>query len=107
MLLVTTDSIPGASVAHTYGLVTGNTIRAKNIARDIGAGLKSVVGGELQGYTEMMTEARDEAVQRMVWQAERLGADAVVGMRLTTSTVAGSAAEIVAYGTAVKLADTQ
>jgi len=101
MHLSTLDSIDGHS-HQTLGLVRGNTIRAKDLARDIGAGLKSLVGGELRAYTDMMTEARDEATQRMVAEAANLGATAIVGVRYTTSTVVGGAAEILAYGTAVK-----
>lgn len=88
----------------SWGLATGNTIRAKDVMRDVGAGLKSLVGGELRSYTNMMVEAREESLSRMVEHAQSMGADAVVGMRMTTSTVSGGASEIVAYGTAVKLA---
>ena len=103
MILTTTEGVAGSSVVATLGLVTGNTIRAKDFARDIGAGLKSFVGGELRSYTNMMVEAREEAIGRMIEQANAMGADAVVAMRITTSTVAGGASEIVAYGTAVRL----
>lgn len=103
MLLVTTETVAGRTVTETLGLVTGNTIRAKDVARDIGAGLKSLVGGELRSYTNMMIEARQEATDRLVAEASNIGADAVIGVRMTTSTVAGGASEIVAYGTAVRL----
>lgn len=82
----------------------GNTIRAKNVGRDIAASLKNLVGGELKGYTELLTEARREATERMMAQATQLRADAVVNVRFTTSSIAGGAAELYAYGTAVKLA---
>lgn len=104
MILTTTETVAGRNVITTLGLVTGNTIRAKDAVRDIGAGLKSLVGGELRSYTTMMVEARSEATSRMVAEAQAMGADAVVAMRMTTSTVSGGASEIVAYGTAVKLA---
>ena len=103
MLLVTTETVAGRTVTETLGLVTGNTIRAKDVARDIGAGLKSLVGGELRSYTNMMIEASQEATDRLVAEASNIGADAVIGVRMTTSTVAGGASEIVAYGTAVRL----
>ncbi len=103
MIVVNTETVPGYSITEIKGLVQGNTIRAKNIGRDIGAGLKNLVGGELKGYTEMLTESRTEAVQRMLQQAEAMEADAVVNVRFMTSQVAGGAAEILAYGTAVKL----
>ncbi|MEM7275728.1 MAG: YbjQ family protein [Actinomycetota bacterium] len=103
MLLATTDTVVGRDITATLGLVTGNTIRSKDAVRDIGAGLKSLVGGELRSYTAMMVEARQEATKRMVAEATALGADAVVGVRMTTSTVSGGASELVAYGTAVTL----
>lgn len=101
MILVNIETIPGHQIVQLRGLVQGNTIRAKNIGRDIGAGLKNLVGGELKAYTELMTEARTQATQRMVDQATSLGANAVVNVRFTTSQVAGGAAELYAYGTAV------
>ncbi|MEM7324103.1 MAG: heavy metal-binding domain-containing protein [Actinomycetota bacterium] len=104
MIVTTTETVAGQNVIATLGLVTGNTIRAKDAVRDVGASLKSLVGGELRSYTTMMVEARDEATQRMVADAQAMGADAVIGMRMTTSTVAGGASEILAYGTAVRLA---
>ncbi|MEE8603348.1 YbjQ family protein [Euzebya tangerina] len=106
MILVNTETIPGQQIVALRGLVQGNTIRAKNIGRDIGAGLKNLVGGELTAYTELMTEARDEAVSRMVAQAQQLGANAIVNVRFTTSQVAGGAAELYAYGTAVTVQPT-
>lgn len=101
MLLTTTENIPGKNY-EILGIVKGNMIQTKNIGRDIGQGLKSMVGGELSTYTEMMNEARAVATKRMVDDAERLGADAVVMMRYSTSTVAAGAAEVIAYGTAVR-----
>lgn len=104
MIVVNTESVPGHDVTGLVGLVQGNTIRAKHIGRDIGAGLKNLIGGELRAYTELMTEARREAMQRMIDQAAALGANAIVNVRFTTSQVAGGAAELYAYGTAVTIA---
>jgi uncharacterized protein YbjQ (UPF0145 family) len=101
MIVVNTETVPGYAVTEVKGLVQGNTIRAKNIGRDIGAGLKNLVGGELRGYTDLLTESRREALQRMLSQADELGANAVVNVRFTTSSVAAGAAELYAYGTAV------
>lgn len=101
MLLTTTENIPGKNY-EILGIAKGNMIQTKNIGRDIGQGLKSMVGGELSTYTEMMNEARAVATKRVVDDAERLGADAVVMMRYSTSTVAAGAAEVIAYGTAVR-----
>ena len=101
MLLTTTENIPGRRY-EILGVVKGNMVQTKNIARDIGQGLKSMVGGELTTYTEMMNESRAIATKRMVEEAERMGADAIVMMRYSTSAVAAGAAEIIAYGTAVR-----
>lgn len=103
MLIVTTETVPGYAISQVFGVAQGNTIRTKNIGRDIGAGLKSIVGGELKGYTAMMSEARDEAMERLVEHAQRLGANAVVNLRFATADVVGAGAEILAYGTAVTL----
>jgi len=103
MIITTTSKIPGREISEILGVVRGNTIRAKWIGKDIMAGLRQFVGGEIKEYTEMLTEARNEAFKRMVKQAEELGADAVVNIRFGTSMVMSSAAEILAYGTAVKL----
>ena len=103
MLLVTTDTVAGKEVAEVLGLVRGSTIRSKNIGKDIGAGLKGLVGGELNGYTDMLNEARQIAIGRMVEDAEAKGANAIVGMRLTSAAVMQGAAEVLAYGTAVIL----
>jgi uncharacterized protein YbjQ (UPF0145 family) len=104
MIVVNTETVPGYTITEIKGLVQGNTIRAKNIGRDIGAGLKNLVGGELKGYTDLLTEARREALARMLSQANELGANAVVNVRFTTSAVAAGAAELYAYGTAVVVA---
>ena len=101
MIIVNTETVPGYPVREVRGLVQGNTIRAKHFGRDFMAGLKNLVGGELKGYTELMTEARREAMERMIRQAEQLGANAIVNARFTTSAVAQGAAELYAYGTAV------
>lgn len=103
-MLTTTENI-GSRKYEILGLVTGNMIQSKNIGKDIGQGLKSVVGGELKWYTEMMAESRAKATQRMIEEAENLQADAVVCVRYATSAVMAGAAEIVCYGTAVKFTD--
>lgn len=103
MILVTTDFVEGKKIAQTLGIAKGNTIRAKWFGKDIAAGLRQIVGGELKEYTEMLTEARQEATERMVQEAEQMGADAIINVRFTTSQVMASAAEILVYGTAVKL----
>ncbi len=103
MILTTSDAIEGSKITKTLGIVKGNTIRAKHIGKDFVAGLRNIVGGEIKEYTEMLDESREEAVRRMVEDADKLGADAVVTVRFTTSTVIGGAAELLAYGTAVKL----
>ncbi|MCH7781716.1 YbjQ family protein [candidate division KSB1 bacterium] len=103
MLLVTTPDVIGKEIYQTLGLVRGNTIRAKNVFRDIGAGLKSIVGGELKDYTKMMTDSREQAVERMTENAEELGANAIVNVRFASSDIMSTASEILAYGTAVKL----
>ena len=103
MDLSNTESIPGRTIVQFFGVVSGSTVRAKNIGRDFLAGLKNIVGGELTGYTELLGEAREEALQRMRQQAESLGANAVVNVRFATSAVAQGAAELFAYGTAVRI----
>jgi uncharacterized protein YbjQ (UPF0145 family) len=103
MIVVNTDFVPGREILEVVGLVRGNTIRAKHVGKDIMAGLRNIVGGELTEYSEMISEAREEAMNRMINEAEKLGADAVINLRLTTSQVAAGAAEILAYGTAVML----
>lgn len=103
MLITTTHKIKNREIAKTLGLVKGNTIRAKHIGKDILAGLRTLVGGEIKEYVEAMNEAREQSLERMVKEAEALGADAIVGTRFTTSQVIGGAAELLVYGTAVKL----
>lgn len=104
LVLSNLETVPGRQIVEHYGLVSGSTVRAKHVGRDIAASLKNLVGGELRGYTELLQEARKEATDRMVAQARALGANAVVNVRYSTSSVAQGAAEIYAYGTAVKLA---
>ena len=101
MLIVTTDTIADKKIVQVLGLVKGSTVRSKKIGKDIGAGLKGLVGGELGSYTEMLTEARQIAIGRMVEEAEAMGANAIVALRLQSSAVMQGAAEMVAYGTAV------
>lgn len=105
MILVTTETVPGRQIERSLGLVRGNTVRAKHIGRDILAALRNLVGGEISEYSEMMMEARNEAINRMIEQAEAQGADAVVGTRLTTAHISGASAELLAYGTAVRLSE--
>jgi len=104
MIIVTTGQIEGKRITETLGLVRGSTIRARHMGHDIMAGLRNVVGGEVKDYTVMLAQAREEALQRMVEQAEKMGANAVVGTRFATSMVMSGAAEMLAYGTAVKVA---
>lgn len=104
MIVVNTETIPGYDIVAVKGLVQGNTIRAKHLGRDITASLKNLVGGELTQYTELLTESRRQAVERMIQQAQELGADAIVNVRFTTSSIAAGAAELYAYGTAVTTA---
>jgi uncharacterized protein YbjQ (UPF0145 family) len=102
MLITNTDFVPGKEIKSVLGIALGNTIRAKHLGKDLFAGLKQIVGGELKGYTEMLTEAREQATNRMIAEAEKLGADAVINVRFTTSAIMQGASEILAYGTAVK-----
>lgn len=101
MIVTTTGTLPGRRIVRTLGLVRGNTIRARHIGRDIGATLRSMAGGEVKEYTKMLAEAREQAIDRMTDEAERLGANAVVEVRFSTSMVMTGAAEILCYGTAV------
>lgn len=103
MIIVNTDFIPGREIHSALGIVRGSTIRAKHLGKDILAGLRTLFGGEIKEYTEMLLESRAEAVQRMRAQAEDLGADAIINVRFVTSQVMSGAAELLAYGTAVKL----
>ena len=98
-----TESIPGRTIVEFYGVVTGNTVRAKHVGRDIMAGLKNIVGGELKGYTELLQDSRAEATDRMIEQAVSMGANAVVNVRFATSSISQGAAELFAYGTAVRV----
>ena len=101
MIITTSDQVEGKKITKTIGLVRGSTIRARHVGRDIMAGLRSLVGGEITDYTKMMAEAREQAIQRMVEDAEKKGANAVVGMKFTTSMIMSNASEILAYGTGV------
>jgi len=101
MIVTNTETIAGYRITSIKGLVQGNTVRAKHVGRDIAAGLKNLVGGELKGYTELLTESRRQATERMMAQAQQLGANAIVNVRFTTSAVTSGAAELYAYGTAV------
>ena len=103
MIVATTEQIEGKRTIETLGLVRGSTIRARHIGRDIMAGLRTIVGGEIKEYTVMLAQAREEALQRMIEQAEKMGANAIVSTRFVTSMVMSGAAEIVAYGTAVRI----
>jgi uncharacterized protein YbjQ (UPF0145 family) len=100
MIVVNTEFVPGMRIVELKGIVQGNTVRAKHFGRDIAAGFKNLVGGELVGYTELLTEARRQALERMLAQAEELGANAVLNVRFSTSSVTQGAAELYAYGTA-------
>ena len=101
MILSNTETVPGKEITRFFGVVSGSTVRAKHIGKDIMAGFKNIVGGELKAYTELIGEAREDAIGRMVREAESLGANAVVNIRFSTSSVAQGAAELFAYGTAV------
>ena len=101
MILATTETVPGKRIVKSVGLVRGNTIRARHIGRDISAAFKNLAGGEITDYTKMLAESREQALDRLIEDAESLGATAVVGLRFTTSSVMQGAAEILAYGTAV------
>ena len=103
MITTTTSTIPGKEVSEILGISRGSTVRARNIGRDIFAGLKNIVGGEISEYTSLQAESREQAFQRMVKDAQSMGADAVINVRFTTAMVMQGAAEMLAYGTAVKL----
>ena len=104
MLITTTGQVDGRQITQSLGLVKGSAVRARNVGRDIISSLRGLIGGEIPAYTVLMTQSREQAIQRMVEEAEKLGADAVVEVRFTTAAVAGGQAEMLAYGTAVKLA---
>ena len=103
MILTTLESIPGKSITQHLGLVQGSTVRAKHAGRDIMAGVKNIFGGELKGYTELLHESRDEAINRMVEQAQSIGANAILNIRFSTSSITQGASELFTYGTAVKI----
>ena len=103
MIITNIETVPGKSIVEHYGLVSGSTVRAKHIGRDIMAGLKNIVGGELKGYTELLNESRKQALERMLAQARQMGANAVVNVRFATSSVSQGASELYVYGTAVRV----
>lgn len=103
MRITNTEDIAGEEIVQNLGIVRGNTVRAKNFVRDITQGIRNIFGGELKAYSDLMIDAREEAVGRMIQEAQRLGADAVVNVRFTTAQITKGGAEILAYGTAVKL----
>ena len=105
MIICTSENVPGKKITEVLGIARGSTVRARNVGRDIFAGLKNLVGGEISEYTKLQADAREQAMQRMIDDAKRLGADAVIAFRLNTSVITQGAAEILAYGTAVKLED--
>jgi uncharacterized protein YbjQ (UPF0145 family) len=103
MIMSSTDAIPGRQISEVLGVVSDNTVRARWVGQDVGAALKQVGGGEIKGYTEMLSKAREQAVERMTEHATAMNADAIVNVRFATSQIMGSAAEILVYGTAVRL----
>lgn len=103
MIYVTTETIYGKEIIETIGIARGSTVRARNIGRDIFAGLKNIVGGEISEYTKLLADSREQAIKRMLDDATRMGADAIINVRFTTSQVMQGAAEMLAYGTAVKI----
>ena len=103
MIVSTTEKIPDKEISEILGIARGSTVRARNIGRDIFAGLKNIIGGELSEYTKLQAESREQALQRMIEDGERLGADAIINIRISTSVITQGAAEILAYGTAVKI----
>jgi len=103
MIITNIEEVPGKQIVEHYGLVAGSTVRAKHVGRDLMAGLKNIVGGELKGYTELLEDARREARERMIRQAEELGANAIINVRFNTSSIAQGASELYIYGTAVRV----
>ena len=103
MIVITTESVPGRNISEVLGIARGSTVRARHLGRDIFAGLKNIVGGEISEYTKLLADAREEALQRMISDGSRMGADAILNVRFTTSTVMQGSSEILAYGTAIKL----
>jgi uncharacterized protein YbjQ (UPF0145 family) len=102
MILTNIESVPGKNIEEHFGVVSGSTVRAKHVGRDIMASLKNIVGGELKGYTELLQDSRNQATKRMIEQAKQLGANAIVNVRFATSSVAQGASELYVYGTAVR-----
>lgn len=103
MIITNTETVPGKEIGEVLGVVRGSTVRARNVGRDLFAGLKNIVGGEITEYTRLLADAREQALQRLEQEAQGLGADAVVNIRITTSAVMQGSSEILIYGTAVKL----
>ena len=103
MEIVNTETVPGREIEESLGIARGNTVKARNVGRDITQSIRNITGGELKAYSELLTDARDEALERMVEDAERLGADAVVNVRMESSEIANGGSEVIAYGTAVRL----
>ena len=103
MIITNVDSVPGKKISEHFGLVTGSTVRAKHIGTDMLAGLKNIVGGELKGYTKLLSESRNQSLERMTQQAQSLGANAIINVRFATSAITQGAAELYVYGTAVKV----
>lgn len=103
MEVVTTETVPGEQIAETLGVVRGNTVKARNVGRDITQSIRNIAGGELKAYSELLSDARDEALERMTEDAESLDADAIVNVRLESSAIANGGSEVIAYGTAVRL----
>ena len=103
MILTNIESVPGRRIIEHFGLISGSTVRAKNFLKDIGAGIKNIFGGELKSYTELLEESRRQAIERMIAQAEQLGANAIVNVRFSTSSITQGASELYVYGTAVKI----
>lgn len=103
MILTNIESVPGKNVVEHYGIVSGSTVRAKHIGKDIMAGLKNIVGGELKGYTDLLNDSRNESLNRMIAQAQQLGANAIINVRFATSSITQGASELYVYGTAVRV----
>lgn len=102
LIITNIEHVPGKTILQELGLVQGSTVRGKHLGKDIGAFFKGLIGGEIKGYSELLVEGREEAISRMTKEAERMGADAIVNVRMTTSSITGGAAELMVYGTAVK-----
>lgn len=103
MILTNIEGVPGKTIVEHFGIVQGSTVRAKHVGKDIMAGFKNIIGGEIKSYTELLNESRQEAIERMVKQADTLGANAIINVRFATSSITQGAAELFAYGTAVKV----